>query len=98
MEKRHQKTPTLTLRCGTACAKVVLFAILFVPAFLTLPGFSRIAKEPRVMQLARQVQAKSKELVKIYSIVKTHRPDVSDLDAWRISEVISEQSSKHSFD
>ena len=51
------------------------------------------------MQLAQRAQkAKSKELVKIYSIVKSHRPDFSDVEAWRISEVIWEQSSKHSFD
>jgi soluble lytic murein transglycosylase len=39
-----------------------------------------------------------RELVKIYSIVKSHRPDISEGEAWKVAEVILEQSSKHSFD
>ncbi|HTN70888.1 MAG TPA: lytic transglycosylase domain-containing protein [Methylomirabilota bacterium] len=94
MEKRHKKTLARTLRCGAACAKVTLFATLFIPGFLTLKHLSHPAKGPRT----EAQPPKPKELVEIYSIVKSHRPDVSDTEAWTVSEVILEQSSKHSFD
>ena len=98
MEKRHKKTLTRTLRCGTACARVTLIAILFIPGLLTVTIFSQKAEKPGVPQVVDRAIKAPKELVKIYSIVKSHRPDVSDSEAWKIAEVILEQSSKHSFD
>lgn len=47
-----------------------------------------------------EVSAKprSKELVKIYSIVKSHRPDITDSETWQVAEVILEESSKRKID
>ena len=39
-----------------------------------------------------------KELVKIYNIVKSHRADITDSEAWRVSEVIFEESLKRNID
>jgi len=90
----RQNTIPRTLRCGTACAKVTLIAALFIPGYLTLQQLSRPAKGPRI----EAAKPKPKELVKIYSIVRAHRPDISDAETWSVSEVILEQSAKHSFD
>jgi soluble lytic murein transglycosylase-like protein len=94
MENRHKKTLPRTLGCGAACAKVTLIATLFIPGFLTLNYLSQPAKVPST----EAEKPKPKELVKIYSIVKSHRPDVSEAEAWSVSEAVLEQSSKHSFD
>ena len=98
MEKRHKKTLARTLRCGTACMKVALIAVLFIPGLLSLMFVYHKAKYPAALRAADTVIKAPKELVKIYSIVKSHRPDVSDTEAWKVSEVILEQSLKHSFD
>ena len=99
MEKRHKKTLTRTLSCSAACARAVLIAMVFIPAFLVLMYFPQKAKEPGPVQVAQKPEKpKPKELVKIYSIVRSHRPDISDTEGWRVAEAILEQSSKHSFD
>jgi len=98
MEKRHKKTLARTLNCSTVCVKVTLIAILFIPGLVTITLFSQKAKKPGFPQRVEQAAKAPRELVKIYSIVKSHRPDVSDGEAWKVAEVILEQSSKHSFD
>ena len=97
MDKRHKKTLGRTLRCRSACLKVALTAVLFVPGLLTITFLSHKAKKPGPAHEARAAKT-PKDLVKIYSIVKSHRPDVSDGEAWKVAEVILEQSSTHSFD
>jgi soluble lytic murein transglycosylase len=37
-------------------------------------------------------------LVTIYSVVKSHRPDITDSEAWKVSEVILEESKKRNLD
>ena len=98
MEKRHKKTLARTLNCATICVKISLIAILFVPGLVTVALFPQKAKKPGLPQRADQAAKAPRELVKIYSIVKSHRPDESDGEAWKVAEVILEQSSKHSFD
>jgi soluble lytic murein transglycosylase len=98
MEKRHKKTLARTLNCATVCVKVTLIAILFIPGLVTVTLLSPKAKKPGFPQGVERAAKAPRELVKIYSIVKSHRPDVSDGEAWKIAEVILEQSAKHSFD
>ena len=102
MEKRPRKTPTLSLGCGKVCAKVALIFALFVPAFgalsllpqeMTGSGSWHFVKTAEVGESARP-----KELVKIYSIVRSHRPDISESETWKLSEVIHEESSKRHLD
>ena len=38
------------------------------------------------------------QLVKAFSIVKSRRPEIADTDAWHISEVILQESSRHELD
>jgi hypothetical protein len=97
MEKCPKKTLARTLTCGARCAKVVLAAALFAPAFFasvqisekTRPVTASDVKGVEVLEKPRP-----KELVKIYSIVKSHRPDIADSEIWNVSEVILEESSK----
>jgi len=39
-----------------------------------------------------------KELLKIYSIVRSHRPDIAEEEAWELSEVILAESSGYGLD
>jgi len=102
MEKRHKKTLARTFSCGTAGIKFVLAALLIAPALLAfnyLPSDGKFTKTTQVLKVVEVVQRpRSKELVKIYSVVKTHRPDITDSEAWRMSEVILEESVKRNLD
>jgi soluble lytic murein transglycosylase-like protein len=102
MDKRPQKTPTLTLGCGKACAKLALVFALFAPAFgglslrqqeMTGTDSRRIAKTTEVGERTRP-----KDLVKIYSIVRSHLPGISESETWKLSQVIHEESSKRHLD
>jgi len=100
MEKRPQRTLARTLSCGAQCVKLVLVAVLFAPALLASKQFSE--KTPAATSKVKSVEVsekqRAKELVKIYSIVKSHRPDITDGEIWRVSEVIFEESSKRKLD
>jgi len=102
MEKRPKKTLARILVCGTLCIKILLICALFVPAFLTFKKFSEQASTRAVASHMNMVDVpqkpRSRELVRIYSIVKSHRPDVTDAEAWRIAEVILSESSKRKID
>ena len=99
MEKRHKKTLARTLRWGATWAKLTLIGTLFIPGFFAVnhlpPDAKRPAPEPVIGQTAKP---RPKELVKIYSIVKSNRPDISDDEAWKVSDVILAESSKHDLD
>ena len=102
MEKRPKKTLARTLVCGSFCTKVALIVALFAPFFLTFNKISpqADAKPAKAVAKNKQIPEKpaSRELVKIYSIVKTHRPDVSDGEAWEVAQIILEESAKHKLD
>ena len=99
MEKRHQKTLALTLNCSATCARLLLIAILFFPVFLIQMYYPQTANEQASIQLVqKRPQPKPQELVKIYAIVKSHRRDISDTEAWTLAEAVREQSTVHSFD
>lgn len=94
MEKRK---PTLarTLSC-TAAAKLCLVAILLVPAILLAKHFRR--PQPAYEWTQAHQKPYSKDLVKIYSIVQSHRPDLGDAETWTISETIWVESSAYGLD
>ncbi|MGH7855571.1 MAG: lytic transglycosylase domain-containing protein [Candidatus Binatia bacterium] len=102
MEKRLKKTLARTLGCGKASAKLALTVVLFFPA---LSAFnSKIPQEKRggaerISNAAEVVdRIRPKELVKINAILRSHRPDISESESWRLSEVIFEESSKRQLD
>ena len=98
MEKRHKKMPARTSSCG----KVPLAVALFVPALLAFKNLTQDNKVIRTTEILKIVQITEKprprELVKIYSIVKSHRPDIAESEAWRVAEVILEESLKRDID
>src|SRR6185503_18847082 len=98
MEKRHKKMPARTLSCG----KVAFAVALFVPALLAFKNLTQDNKVVRTTEILKIVQITEKprprELVKIYSIVKSHRPDIAESEAWRVAEVILEESLKRDID
>jgi hypothetical protein len=102
MEKRLKKTLPLTLSCGAGCTKLVLLIALFSPVFW---GMDRVpepieAPAPPLDSDAPAIgeSPRSKQLVKVYGIVKTRRPEMAEGDAWHLSEVILAESFKHHLD
>ena len=99
MEKRHKKTLARTLDWGAAGAKMGLIAILFVPGFLTVKFVVPQAAKRDPGQVAnRNEKSRPQQLVKIYSIVKSNRPDIADKEAWKVSMAIREESAKRNLD
>jgi soluble lytic murein transglycosylase-like protein len=99
MEKRHKNTRPGTLRWRAAWAKLTLIGTLFIPGVFALDHLPRQANTPAPEPIMDQTtKPRPKELVKIYSIVKSNRPDISDDEAWKVSDVILEESSKHGLD
>ena len=101
MENCRQTTLALTLRRAAGCSKLVVIAALFVP-LLTFQSRSQqgtIAAPTRIVK-GVEVAAKprSRELIKIYSIIKAHRPDVSEAETWRVAEVVWEECAKRKID
>jgi soluble lytic murein transglycosylase len=101
MEKRPKKTPTHTLCWMTSCLKLALTVILLLPGLvatgyiprhyqageLTPPVEAQVAEKPR-----------SRELLKIFSIIEANRPDIMEREAWELSDVILKESSKYQLD
>ena len=102
MEKRRKKTLALTLNCGAACTKLVLVVALFLPVFLALDSsFTPIEKSKdaaRTTPRGALERPRPKQLVKVYAIVRARRPEITDTEAWRISQAVLDESSKRSFD
>lgn len=104
MEKRLKKTLARTwgLGCGKGCAKFALILALFAPAlsaFTLLPQNFTDANPTHIVKTVQiRERFRPRELVRIYSIVRAHRPDVSESEIWKLSEVIQEESSKRSLD
>lgn len=102
MEKRRQKTPTRTSNCGSFGAKLLLIVGLFLPAlvaFKIFPESGNPRKTTEILKIVEVVEKpRPKELVKVYNIVKSHRGDITDSEAWRLSEVILEESLKRKLD
>ena len=100
MQKRPKKTPARTLSRSASCAKLGLIGILFVPGIYVLSANKTPEIKPLLQPTAVQATAapKPKELVVIYGLIKTNRPDISDAEAWKVSDAIWEESAKHNLD
>lgn len=101
MEKRHKTTLARTLTVTTLCTKLVLVSSLFIPFLLTLeyrPQWERVAASPMAIPVPVAQKPPPRELMRIYSIVRSHRPDIAEAEAWEISEVILEESSSYGLD
>ena len=100
MEKRPKKTPARTLSWSAPCAKLSLIGILFVPGFYVLSGTQTPEAKPIIhaIPIHATPAPTPKELVRIYNVVKLNRPEIGDAEAWKVSDVILEQSAKHNLD
>lgn len=101
MEKRPKKTLTRALGCGKATAKLALTLALFFPA---LSAFNWMPQEKNgaAEHISNAVEVidriRPKELVMINAILRSHRPDISESESWRLSEIILEESAKRQLD
>ena len=100
MEKRPKKTPARTLSLSASWAKLSLIGILFVPGFYVLNGTQTPETKPIIHTTTVHAAPAPtpKELMKIYNVVKLNRPEIGDAEAWKVSDVILEQSAKHNLD
>jgi soluble lytic murein transglycosylase len=100
MEKRHKTTLARTLSSPVVfCAKLVLIGTLFIPLVVAveyLPQPEDVAYSTVLIPVAEK--PRPAELVRIYSIVRSHRPDIAEAEAWELSEVILDESSEYGLD
>jgi len=102
MEKRPQKTLARTLSSSTACCQFVFVLALFTPALVAFHhsiSDTEVAETTHILTVVEVAETPlPDDLVKIFTIVKSNRPDISDAEAWRVSEVILEESAKRHLD
>jgi len=102
MEKRRKKTLARTLICATSCAKLLTVVALFAPSLLSFQQIfsppEKLAPAARTTVVEPAPKPRSRDLVRVYSIVKGHRPEIAETEAWRIAETILEESSKRKLD
>jgi len=102
MEKRHKTTRTLTLSLTIVCTKLALVGVLFVPFLATMeqrPQQETVVESlPILVPVTVVHKPPPRELLKIYSIVRSHRPDITEEEAWELSEVILAESSGYGLD
>jgi soluble lytic murein transglycosylase len=110
MEKRNQNTLARTLRCGTQCVTVTLVVALFVPGLLTIKSVLRHetppqtppppeTPSPEAIQTAALADVPpSRQLVKMYAIVKANRPDISDGEVGELADAILQECRKQGLD
>jgi len=96
MQKRCKTLPR-TLGLAACCAQIALIGILFVPGFYLLRGSQVQVSDVKSLLHLMPVPT-FKELVKIYTVVKSNRPEIGESEAWRVAEVIRHESTKHNLD
>jgi soluble lytic murein transglycosylase len=101
MEKRDETTLARTLTLTIVCTKLALVGALFIPFLVTMEHRSQretVAESPILGSVPVAQKPPPRELMRIYSIVRSHRPDITEAEAWEISEVILEESSGYGLD
>jgi soluble lytic murein transglycosylase-like protein len=81
------------------CAKLAPTGALFIPFLVTLeypPQRGNVAPSGPLVPVAEKPPPR--ELIRIYSIVRSHRPDITEAEAWELSEVILAESSGYGLD
>src|SRR5437016_12550935 len=93
MEKRHKTTVARTLSLNIVCAKLVLIGALFVPLLAAVKYLPQRENPPGSLVLVPVAEKpRPRELTRIYSIVRSHPPDIPDREGWvraRIKWVVS---------
>lgn len=99
MKKRRKKTPARTL-WYVSCAKFSLIGLLFVPGLYALNGAKTPEAKPTIPTTTVHAAPAPtpKELIRIYDVVKLNRPEISEAEAWRVSDAILAESAKHHLD
>lgn len=102
MEKRHKTPLAGAMHFSAAGAKSALIALLFLPGFLTVKSAAPPLTAPakiEVVNRVKQVQKKKpKELIRIKSIVKSHRPEIGESEAWKVSKAVHDESARGNLD
>jgi len=101
MEKRHKTTLARTLTLTSVCTKLALVGALFIPFLVTMesrPQHETVAESSILVPVPVAQKPPPRELLRIYSIVKSHRPDITEAEAWELSEVILEESAGYGLD
>jgi soluble lytic murein transglycosylase len=101
MEKRHKTTLARTLILTIVWTKLALVGALFIPFLVTMeprPQRETVAESPILVPVSVAQKSPPRELMRIYSIVRSHRPDITEAEAWEISEVILEESLGYGLD
>lgn len=101
MEKRPKTTLTRTLTLTIASTKIFLVGVLFAPFLLTMeyrPQPETVAESPISISVPVAQKPPPRELMRIYSIISSHRPDITESEAWELSEVILDESSSYGLD
>lgn len=101
MEKRPEKTLARTLDCLRVFAKTILVIALFIPPFALMGGLPlqlNRGSAASAFNFARVEGRTAKDLVKIYTIVRWHRPDIDESEGWRLADVILHESAKRHVD
>lgn len=98
MEKRHPRTLARTLSWAASALQWILVATLFIPVVLVMNHDSQPQADSEPVSIQEVQKPEPKELVKIYSIVRHHRPDISETEAWQLSELILDESSGYDLD
>ena len=101
MEKRNKTTLARTLTLTIVCTKLALVGTLFIPFLVTMEYRQQretVAESRILVPVPVAQKPPPRELMRIYSIVRSHRPDITEAEAWEISEVILEESSGYGLD
>jgi Transglycosylase SLT domain len=102
MEKRPEKTLPRTLVCGVFSAKLLTVVVLFAPALLAFKSVSEQTTAAKPVPVEAPVaiveKPRPRELVRIFSIIRAHRPQTSEEETWQVSEVILDECAKRKID
>jgi hypothetical protein len=100
MEKRHKTTLARTLTLTIVCTKLALVGALFIPFLVTMDYRQQRGPwpSPHLGPGSCGPKPPPRELMRIYSIVRSHRPDITEAEAWELSEVILAESSCYGLD
>jgi soluble lytic murein transglycosylase-like protein len=80
---------------------LLLVGALFIPliaAIQHLPKPDVVEEDTESVSVPAPEPPRSKELIKVHAILKTHRPDLSEPEAWWLSDVILGESAGYGFD
>jgi soluble lytic murein transglycosylase-like protein len=96
MEKRCRSELARAVETGRYCLKITLILILLLPgSLIAYRSFLRV-NEPDAMKIS--LKPRQKNLARIYSIVKSNRPDMKESQARKISNAIFKESTKYRLD